>query len=135
MFKKCLRIFMVVPEVQVQRSCWIFARQFVQVVYVISMPQTEDQVVARGQNDGGYSIEVEEDDDDCESNAHHLGFKAARRDNLARVGYIQHRLYRLETWLLVGPVDDETSMPWLQGRCSVAHSRRFPFFKCKSAPV
>ncbi|MCO5575992.1 hypothetical protein L7F22_029799 [Adiantum nelumboides] len=53
-------------------------------------PQTKDQVVARGQNDGGTNVEVGEDDNYCDKDAHQLGSKAARRDNLARVMYKEH---------------------------------------------
>ncbi|MCO5596048.1 hypothetical protein L7F22_050105 [Adiantum nelumboides] len=52
-------------------------------------PQTEDQVVARGQN-GGTNVEVGEDDNYYDKDAHHLGSKAAKRDNLARVMYKEH---------------------------------------------
>ncbi|MCO5609737.1 hypothetical protein L7F22_063969 [Adiantum nelumboides] len=53
-------------------------------------PQTEDQVVAHGKNDGGTNVEVGEDDNYYDKDAHQLGSKAARRDNLARVMYKEH---------------------------------------------
>ncbi|MCO5566581.1 hypothetical protein L7F22_020258 [Adiantum nelumboides] len=53
-------------------------------------PQTEDQVVARGHNDGGTNVEVGEDDNYCDKDAHQLGSNVARRENLARVMYKEH---------------------------------------------
>ncbi|MCO5579535.1 hypothetical protein L7F22_033391 [Adiantum nelumboides] len=75
-------------EVEVQKS---LRREQGRMTSILSelqavRPQTEDQVVARGQNGGGFNIEIEEDD--C--NAHYLGSKAAKRNNLARVMYKEH---------------------------------------------
>ncbi|MCO5568398.1 hypothetical protein L7F22_022097 [Adiantum nelumboides] len=59
-------------------------------------PQTEDQVVARKQNDGGTNVEVEEDDNYCDKDAHHLGSKATKCDNLARVMYKEHTRWNVQ---------------------------------------
>ncbi|MCO5611191.1 hypothetical protein L7F22_065441 [Adiantum nelumboides] len=53
-------------------------------------PRTEDQVIACGKNDGGTNVEVGEDDHYFDKDAHQLGSKAARHDNLARVMYKEH---------------------------------------------